>query len=195
MSLDLPSNVDAIQRLPSGLTGDNTVAWLTIYLERFDALQSVIDEFLFGLLTWDQLGFPTPLLALDSVGRLLGQPRPTGASDDEYKRILRVRRIVRRSTGTAPNIREVVKLLGDHGNGATVRFQVPHTVIVTFAHFAAVAEQGLSLDVVISLLVDTIGDVDRLQIFDAVGHAFSWDIDGQGWLQAVWASPLFDSGI
>jgi hypothetical protein len=194
MSLDLPSNVDAIQRLPQGLRGDNTVAWLTIYLARLDAMQSVIDDFLSGLLSWDVIGFATPALALAAVGRLLGQPRPTGATDDEYKRVLRVRRIVRRSTGTAPNIREVVRLLGDYGGGASVVMLPPNTVIVTFANFAAVAAQGLTLDVVTSLLIDTIGDVDRLQIFDAVGNVFTWDVEGKGWDQAVWAAILYDSG-
>ena len=119
MSLNLPSNLDVIQRLPQGLRGDNTIAWLSIYLARLDAMQDVIDEYLFGLLSWDVIGFDTPGLALQAVGSLLGQPRPTGATDVEYKRILRVRRIVRRSTSTAPNIREVASSWAPFSSVAT----------------------------------------------------------------------------
>jgi hypothetical protein len=191
--LDLPSNVDAIQRLPQGLQGDDTIAWLTIYLERLDTLQDVIADYLDGLLSWDQLGADTDATTLDHIGQLLGQARPTGASDDEYRRILRVRRLARLSCGTAPDVRQVVAELGSINGGATVHFATPHTVIVTFGNFAAVAAQGLTIDVVAALLLDTIQDVDRLQIWDAVGNAFSWDVDGKGWFQAVWATPLFDS--
>jgi hypothetical protein len=191
--LGLDSNVDAIERLPQGLQGPDTVAWLTIYLERLDALQTLVDNYLSGLLSWDQLGATTDAAVLDWIGALLGQGRPTGATDDEYRRILRVCRIVRRSCGTAPDIREVVAELGSFANGASVYFTTPHTVIVTFVNFAAVAALGLTIDVVSALLLDAIGDVDRLQIWDAVGNPFTWDTAGLGWDQGVWATPLFDS--
>lgn len=191
--LGLESHTVGIERLPEALQLPDDVAWLTLYLARLDSIQDVIDEYLSGLLTWDQLGASTPALALRAVGLLLGQPRPDNVTDDEYKRLLRVRRIARRSTGTAPDIRRVVAALGDIGGGAIVHFAVPHTVIVTFGNFAAISSKGLALDVVTSLLIDTIGDVDRLQIWDAVGNAFTWDVEGKGWGQAVWATPLYDS--
>jgi hypothetical protein len=192
--LGLTSNVDAIERLPQGLQGENTVAWLTIYLERLNVLQTLVDDYLSGLLSWDQLGAPTDAAVLEQIGLLLGQARPTGATDDEYRRILRARRIVRLSCGTAPDIRAVVSELGSHAvGGASVYFVVPKTVIVTFVNFAAVDALGLTLDVVSALLMDAIGDVDRLQIWDAVGNPFTWDTEGLGWEQAVWATPIFDS--
>jgi hypothetical protein len=192
--LGLNSNVDAVQRLPQGLQGENTVAWLTIYLERYDELQELVDNYLSGLLTWDQLGADTDSTVLEWIGQLLGQARPTGATDDEYRRILRVRRLVRLSCGTAPDIRAVVaELSGFSVWGATVYFVVPKTVIVTFGNFSAIAALGLSLDVVTDLLMDAIGDVDRLQVWDAIGIPFTWDTEGKGWDMGVWATPIFDS--
>lgn len=191
--LDLESHITGIDRLPAALKQPDDITWLSIYLARLDLIQQVIDDYLSGLLAWDNLGYDTPGLALQAVGRLLGQPRPAGATDVEYKQLLRIRRLVRQSTGTAPDIRRVVAEIGALGGGAIVRFQVPHTVIVTFGNFAIIAAKGLSLDVVTGLLIDTIGDVDRLQIWDAVGSAFTWDTEGKGWLQAVWSTPLYDS--
>src|SRR5690606_1243793 len=191
--LDLESHIAGIDRLPAALKQPDDITWLSIYLARLDLIQQVIDDYLSGLLTWDQLGAQTPAIALAVVGKLLGQDRPDNVSDDEYKRLLRARRVARRSTGSAPDIRLVVSELGAIGGGATVRFQVPHTVIVAFGNFAILAAKGRSLDVVTGLLIDTIGDVDRLQIWDAVGGAFTWDTEGKGWLQAVWSIPLYDS--
>jgi hypothetical protein len=193
MALELSSNVDAVARLPQGLQGENTIAWLTIYLERMDALQNTVAAYLDGLLSWDQLGAVADSQVLGWIGQLLGQPRPTGATDDEYRRILRVRRIVRISCGTAPDIRAVVAALGQVAGGASVYFTTPHTVIVTFGNFAAVSALGLSLEIVAGLLLDAIGDVDRLQIWDAVGNPFTWDVEGLGWDLGVWATPIFDS--
>ncbi len=193
MLLDLTSNHDAIDRLPQALRGDNTRQWLGVYCDRLDVLQDTIALFLDGLLTWDQIGARTPAVVLAAIGRLLGQDRPSDATDDEFKRILTVRRVVRQSTGTAPNIRRVVNTLGAFGGGANVVFSVPHVVIVTFGNFASVAALGFTIDVVAQLLLDAIGDVDRLQIWDAVGNPFTWSIEGKGWLQAVWSTPLYDS--
>jgi len=188
--LELESNLVGIDRLPQGLQGENTRRWLTLYLARLDTMQSLVSTFLDGLLTWDQLGAEIPTYTLTLIGRLLGQPWADGLSAEQYKRALIVRRIVRLSQGTAPHIRQVVAALGDLGSGASVYFATPHTVIVTFQNFATI---DLPIAVVASLLIDAVGDVDRLQIWDAVGNVFTWDVENKGWLQAVWANPLFDS--
>ena len=132
------------------------------------------------LLIWDQPGANTPLWVLDVIGKLLGIGRPADASLEEYRRILTVQRLVRKSSGTQPNVREIVNRIGGFGTGASVAFLTPHTVIVTFANFADVEAQGLTLPVVIALLEAAVVDVDRLQIWDAVGNAFTWGIQGQG---------------
>ena len=192
MPIDETNSV-AIDRLPDGLRGDNTRRWLTLYTDRLDSNQAIVTAQIDGLLVWDQDGSIAPANILPSIGRLLSQPRPSGATDDEYRRILRIRRVVRLSKGTAPDIRKVVAAIGDEGAGAIVYFSTPHIVIVTFANFASQVARGLTIDVVASLLIDAIGDVDRLQIWDAVANPFTWDLENFGWLQAVWALPLFDS--
>ena len=189
-----PDNVTlGIAQLPQALQQPNTAKWLAILLSRVDDLQAFEIDYLNQLLIWDQLSADTDDYILDWLGALLGQPRPDGANSLEYKRILLVRRLVRLSSGTQPQVREIVTLLGSFGGGASTGILVPHTVIVTFANFAAVAALGFSLSVVVSLLSDAIGDHDRLQIFDAVGTAFTWGLEGQGWGQGVWSVPLYDS--
>lgn len=192
--INLPSNTAAgLDLVPFGLRDDDTNDWLSIYLNRLDDLQGTIQTVMNYLLTWDQPGANTPLWVLDVIGKLLGIGRPADASLEEYRRILTVQRLVRKSSGTQPNVREIVNRIGGFGTGAGVAFLTPHTVIVTFANFADVEAQGLTLPVVITLLEAAIGDVDRLQIWDAVGNAFTWGIQGQGWGQGVWAAPLYDS--
>lgn len=189
---ELPSNVVeglALNPLP----GEGTDAWLTIYLERFDSIQDVIVEYWNDLLSWDQLGAQTPDFILDGVGQILGQARPDGSTDDEYKRILIIRRLVRLSSGTQPDVRRVVAAIGEFAAGSIVSFLTPHTVIVTFSNFAQAVAAGLTLPVVAQLLLDAVQDVDRLQIWDNVGNPFTWDEQGKGWSQGVWSTPLFDS--
>jgi len=192
--VEYPDNVDVgLAQLPVGLREADTDAFLSVYLERYNTLQSLLETYINWLLTWDLPGTDTPDFILAAIGKLFGQPRPVGTDREAYRRILIVRRRVRRSKGTQPDVRRIVQEIGSYGGGAAVAFLVPNTVIVTFANFAAVAAQGLTLEVVSDLLLASIGSVKRLQIWDAVGNAFTWDIEGKGWLQAVWATPLFDS--
>lgn len=191
--ITLPSNAEGINLLPEGLRGPNATDWLRQYTDRLDQSQAVILAWINALAQWDQEGAILPVGTLEIIGRLLGQPRPTGASDQVYQRILKVRRLVRQSNGTRLSVRRVTSAIAEGTQGATVTFVTPHTVIVTFANFAAVEARGFSLSVVASLLLDTIQDVDRLQIFDAVGNVFTWSVEGKGWIQAVWAVPLYDN--
>lgn len=189
-----PDNiVTGIALLPQRLRQEATEDWLGIYLGRLNDLQDSLVTYFNWLLTWDQPGAPTPDFVLRNIGKMLGQPWPDNATKEEYRRILTVRRFVRLSSGTRPQVREIVKAIGDVGGGAQVHFLPPHGAIVVFANFAAVAAEGFTQDVVSSILLDSIGACDRLQIWDAVGNVFSWDVQNQGWLQAVWATKLFDS--
>lgn len=197
MSIQFEDNIAAgLEQLPFGLSGDaDTDQFLSIYLQRYNFNQAPLEQVLNWLLIWDLPGSQIPSWILDTVGKLLGCPRPDSlaGNDEGYRRVLLVQRIARKSSGTEPDVRKVVKRLGDFGGGANVRFLIPKTVIVTFANFENLAEQGITLDVVIRLLRATIGDVDRLQIWDAIGSAFTWNVEGLGWNQAVWATPLYDS--
>ena len=197
MAITFGDNIEAgLAFPPVGLSGDDdTNTSLTIYLQRYNLNQAPLEQTLSWLLIWDQPGAQVPSWILDLVGKLLGCPRPDSliGDDEGYRRVLLVQRIARQSSGTAPNIRKVVKRIGDYGTGARVGFLLPKTVIVTFNNFADVEAQGFSLDIVIRLLSATIKGLDRLQIFDAIGNAFTWDVEGQGWQQAVWSTALYDS--
>jgi hypothetical protein len=144
----LPDNiVEGLALLPQNLRQPNTEAWLAIYLGRYNTLQDVLVKYFNWLLQWDLPGADTPDFILDNIGKLLGQPRPDGAGRETYREILKIRRLVRLSSGTRPQVREIVKALGDISSGAAVVFMVPHTIVVSFANFSALEAKGFSLDV------------------------------------------------
>ena len=175
-------------RIPDSQQRPLPLAVLRAALEQLDELDGVAQELLDGL-KLSNAGASKSFL-LDYLGELLGLRRLLNQADGDYRLALLGRVVVRRSRSTAQDIKAVARFIADaYGNGSSVVKRVgPKTL--------AVGVGGLTTDpaqlrTVVSMLLDSIGEVDRLTLFAIPANAFTWDTVGAGWDQGVWSPIAF----
>lgn len=179
---------DGEDRIPDSQQRPLPLAILQAALEQLDELDGITQEILDGL-QLTNAGASKSFL-LDYLGELLGLRRLLDQSDADYRLALLGRVIVRRSRSTASDVKAVVRFIADaYGNGSSVVKRVgPKTLAIGIGGLTTDPAQ---LRTVSSMLLDTIGEVDRLTLFSIPANAFTWDTVGAGWDQGVWAPVAF----
>ena len=160
-----------LARWPEATRGPNVTSYLSVYLQELVDNEDTVWEVLDGLREWNVQDVSTQAsFVLDTVGRLLGQPRPSGFSDVDYKFILRVRSIVRMSDATKPAVFRVCNALSQ-GQPFMLLEQVPEHWTVSFSLVLDAQWQELYR----RLLYDAIGATDSLDLYFAVPGTALYD--------------------
>lgn len=98
---------DALRRLPAQFSDKPVIAGL---LAAFVQPAQTLEAVLYQLATQRDLISGATGLRLDTIGRIVGQPR-AGRADDVYRVFLRARIVANRSHGTTPHVLRVLRLL------------------------------------------------------------------------------------
>lgn len=185
MPLDVTTR--GIDRLPDARQRSNVLAVLQAILEPLDATATA------GQRLADALalnGGQTLTFTLDLLGQLLALRRQVGQSNEDYLTALLGRVVARQSYGTLPDIKAVAAFIAEqYGDGGYYVYSPqPKTVIVGITGMTTTADV---VAIVSRLLLDSIGEVDRLQLFTVGGAPFTWDTAGLGWDQGLWSELVF----
>ena len=97
-------------RLPDGTRKPNTLAYLSVYLQTCTDTETAALEVLDAFAGWN-VGAPPFTFVLDRIGVFLGQPRPSGFSDLDYRNVLIARSIARVSRSTYADLVKLVEFL------------------------------------------------------------------------------------
>lgn len=100
-----------VGRLPEKGRGPNTVKYLSIYLREIMSEETTALRVLDGLREWNVPSPSTLSFVLDIIGKLIGQPRPSGFGNDDYRFILQARVLARASDATLSAVTKLVDFL------------------------------------------------------------------------------------
>lgn len=120
-------------------------------------------------------------VVLDTIGKLVGQPR-NGLEDDDYRRYIRARISTNKSRGTIEDVIKVARLILDDANAVIVidnQGQGTYVVRVT-----TVAVEDPLADILISFLKSATSAGVRIILESSTavpGTTFKWDTAGRGW--------------
>lgn len=161
--MSAPGQIDhllqGIDALPEKGRPATLVAYLTVYLNEFNAQEQVQQDLIQALLYWSR-GTPTYSFIYEIIGSILDQPRPDGFDDDQYRFILLARVKVRRSSATLNDVLDVVNYLA-RGFTFIAEPVVPKAWVIAFFDLGLTTqEKGLYEN----LLLDTIGQLDKLSL-------------------------------
>jgi hypothetical protein len=116
--------------VPEKLRGPRIDAYLSVYLQQFNAVEDLAQRVLDAFLQWRTPGAQLDFV-LETIGVLLGQPRPEGYTNEQYAFLLQARVLGRRSTATRDDVLRVAQFLA-RGNPVEVFGVAPKILIVQF---------------------------------------------------------------
>jgi hypothetical protein len=176
-----------LERIPDARRQPLPDAVLQAALEQLDANDELAAE---TTAAFDLTGGSTKSFALDYIGALIKQPRLLGQSDDDYKIALRARILVRQSRGTLGDVKRVVAFISEvWGNGNyVVTSPSPKSLVIGIG---SLSTSPAELETIVRLLLDTVGEVDRFDLWAIPFNVFTWDTPGQGWSEGIWAEKVY----
>ena len=151
--------IQGIDALPEKGRKETLVRYITVYLNAFNEEEESQQQLAEAFLFWSR-GTPTFSFIYDTIGTYLDQPRPDSFDNEQYRFILLARTRSRRSSNTLGDVLAVAEFLA-LGQQFIVQPVVPRAYAIYFF--------GLSLDIreerlYRSILLDTIGSVDQLEL-------------------------------
>ena len=172
--------IQGLAALPELYRRESTEEYLSVYLAAFEAQEQAQQELITAILDWSRSS-PTHSFVYDLVGGWLGQPRPDGFDNEAYRFILLARARVRKSSNTLNDVLIVADYLA-RGQPFIVTPVVPRAYVIAFVDLGLTdQEQALYR----SLLLDTIGTVDKLELQFAVSGTALYDS----------LTTVYDSGL
>jgi hypothetical protein len=159
---------EGIADLPEKLRADRVVRYLSIYLQQCNDIEEALQQVIEAFLNWETPGAQRDFV-LETIGALLGQPRPDGFDNAQWAFILQARARVRRSQATQADVLRVAQFLANGGDVFVFRV-VPKTVVVIFVDLLLTAQEQ---KIYRALLLDTVDAVDNL-VVDYVTSAVSF---------------------
>ena len=154
--------------LPEKLRANRVLRYLAVYLQQYDNLEEAVQQLIDAFLTWETFGVEQTFV-LETLGALLDQPWPDGFTATQYSFILQARARARRSEATLGDVYRVANFLA-RGNEVRVFGLVPRTTVIVFVDLQATDAEKAIYE---QILLDTIGDVDGLQVqYVPTGTAF-----------------------
>ena len=154
--------------VPEKLRGERIQRYLAVYLQQYNDTEQAVQDLIDAFLNWETIGNAYDFV-LETIGALLGQPRPDGFTDEQYAFVLQARARSRRSEATRADVERVAKFLA---RGGTVKVfpLVPRNMLVVFVDLQATDAEKAVYE---QILLDTIGDVDGLSVqYVSTGTAF-----------------------
>jgi hypothetical protein len=103
-------------RLPDGSRKPNTLAYLSVYLQECTNTETAVLEVLDAFAGWNVIAPPFSFV-LDAIGLFLGQPRPSGFSNEDYRNVLIARSIARVSQSQRDDIVKLAAFLATLNGG------------------------------------------------------------------------------
>lgn len=166
---------EGLARLPQLGQQPVIVRYLTVYLQALADNETAVEQVLDGFLNWKFGASRTWIL--DTIGALIGQVRPSGFDDEQYRFALVARTIVRVSDSSRGDVERLVAYLAQ-GSAYALDASVPEHWYVTFISLPLTAQQqALYAD----LLLDAIGATDSLTLSWANGGSALYDTDDVGY--------------
>lgn len=163
-------------RLPDGSRKPNTLAYLSVYLQSCTDLETAVLQILNAIMQWNRVA-PQFSFVLEIIGKLIGQPRPDGFSDEDYRNVLIARTIVRTSDSSKASLVRLVAFLSTL-NGGIGRYTVSggppeHWKITLFEVVLTAQWQA----VYARLIIDAIGVTDSFTLTTATTANALYDDD------------------
>lgn len=163
-------------RVPDGTKKPNTLAYLSVYLQELTNTETAALQVIDTLLGWNVLP-PRFSFVLDRIGAILGQPRPNGFDDVEYRDVLIARSIVRVSKSQTADLVKLVAYLstlnGGLGNYSVSGGPPEHWQIVIFDVSLTAQWQA----VYAKLIIDAIGVTDSFELTIGTSATALYDDD------------------
>jgi hypothetical protein len=103
-------------RLPDGTRKPNTLAYLSVYLQACTDTETTALQLLDAFAGWNVIA-PQFTFVLDLIGGFLGQPRPSGFSNLDYRNVLIARSIARVSRSEYEDLVKLVAYLSTLNGG------------------------------------------------------------------------------
>ena len=173
---------EGVGSLPQLGQQPNVVAYLSVYLAQLTTQETAIWQALDGFYGW-QSGARTYSWILDTIGTLIGQVRPSGFGDDDYRFVLIARTISRVSDSSRSDVERLVAYLAQGGSYQVTR-GVPEHWYVSFFDLVLTAQwQAVYAD----LLLATIGATDSLELALANGGTARYDTENVGYDLSTYA--------
>jgi hypothetical protein len=150
-----------IARLPEAGRKPNIVKYLSTYLRELTDQEQVIWEILDTFRDWYRvIPNDTHDFIFDTIGGLIGQPRPDGFDNEDYRFILIARTIARQSDATKASVLKMVDHLSQ-GQGYGVLASIPEHWTIYF-QLTNLDAQWMKLYE--RLLYDTIASTDSMDL-------------------------------
>lgn len=163
---------EGVARLPQLGQQPNVIKYLSVYLQQITFGETAALQVLDGFLNWRS--GQTYSWILDTIGGLIGQPRPTNFSDDDYRFVLVARTIARVSDSSRGDVEKLVAFLAN-GSSYTIDTAVPEHWYITFIDLPLTAQWSA---LYATILLDAIGATDSLELTSATGGTALYDTDG-----------------
>lgn len=103
-------------RMPEGMRKPNALAYISVYLRELTSTETGYLGVLDAFLDWNTTA-PRYAFVLEALGKLLGQPRPDGFNDTDYRNVLVARSIARASDSSLASITKLVAHLATLNGG------------------------------------------------------------------------------
>lgn len=171
---------EGIARLPQLGQQPNVVKYLSVYLQQITANETVALQVLDGFLNWRS--GQTYSWILDTIGALIGQPRPTDFSDDDYRFVLGARTIARVSDSSLADVETLVAYLARDSQYA-IDTVVPEHWYITFIDLPLTGQWAA---LYATILLDAIGATDSLEMTSATGVTALYDTEGSEYDFAIY---------
>jgi len=163
---------EGIARLPQLGQQPRVVRYLSVYLQQLTQDETVVTQVLDGFLNWRS--GETRSWILDTIGALIGQPRPTEFGDEDYRFILGARAIARVSDSSRGDIEKLMAYLAQ-GSGYSISTVVPEHWYFAFIDLPLTPQWSA---LYATILLDAIGATDSLELSSANGGTALYDTDG-----------------
>jgi len=162
-------------RLPDGSRKPNTLAYLSVYLQECMDTEVAVLQVLDAFAGWNQIA-PQFSFVLDTIGVFLGQPRPSGFSNEDYRNVLIARSIARVSRSQREDVVKLVAFLatlnGGLGNYVVTGGPPEHWYITLFD--VALTPQWEA--VYVAFIFATIGVTDSFVLTQATAASALYDV-------------------
>lgn len=162
---------EGIARLPQLGQQPNVVKYLSVYLQQITDNETLTIQVLDGFLNWRS--GRTRAWILDTIGALIGQPRPTEFSDDDYRFVLIARTIARVSDSSLADVEKLVAYLA-RDSTYIIDTAAPEHWYITFIDLPLTAQWSA---LYATILLDAIGATDSLELTSANGGTALYDTD------------------